>query len=421
MKPVLPRLHEPLLGPKISSPWECMLHRSFCAGRNGGDDEEGGRNLFKDGAGSFADSGRGSANEEVRLFGEGGLFGKTASSEEGRQADDWEEQEDDQWAPAQEQRFEYIEEEYEGKSWSETGGAQAEPRIEEFTPGYAADGGEGWTVGVPAEGLSGEVTVDGLSAKVSPQAGDASYEDWETPPESGPSYIGIWGPDGRLLKAQPETREGPDIYPSMEGASTSQDAAFGDLIREKGYTDDDIANLLAGFYEPVGLPHMHDYAYIDLDAERRQKRREMELEKMAEMAKRWVRKVDEQGFAHAVGRRKTSSARVWIKEGQGRIVINKKHHDMYFFSMDDRVQYLEPFVVTDTLGMFDTFVLVRGGGTTGQAGAVRHGVSRALMWFEPSWRGPLKRAGMLTRDQRMVERKKPGRAKARRSFQWVKR
>ncbi|KAH7428756.1 hypothetical protein KP509_09G015900 [Ceratopteris richardii] len=139
------------------------------------------------------------------------------------------------------------------------------------------------------------------------------------------------------------------------------------------------------------------------------------------MAKRWVKKIDDQGFSHGVGRRKTSSARVWIKEGQGRIVINKKHHDMYFFSMDDRMKYLEPFVLTDTLGMFDTFVLVRGGGTTGQAGAVRLGVSRALMWYEPSLRHTLKKAGMLTRDPRMVERKKPGKAKARRSFQWVKR
>jgi hypothetical protein len=137
------------------------------------------------------------------------------------------------------------------------------------------------------------------------------------------------------------------------------------LIRRSGYTDDDIANLMAGFYEPVGLPHLDDYKFIDMDAERRKKRREVELEKQAEMAKRWVRKVDEQGFAHAVGRRKTSNARVWIKEGRGRIVINKMHHDMYFPSMDDRVQYLEPFVVTDTVGMFDTFVLVRGGGTTG--------------------------------------------------------
>ena len=145
----------------------------------------------------------------------------------------------------------------------------------------------------------------------------------------------------------------------------TSDATFGDLIRRSGYTDDDIANLMAGFYEPVGLPHLDDYKFIDMDAERRKKRREVELEKQAEMAKRWVRKVDEQGFAHAVGRRKTSNARVWIKEGRGRIVINKMHHDMYFPSMDDRVQYLEPFVVTDTVGMFDTFVLVRGGGTTG--------------------------------------------------------
>ncbi|MCO5595819.1 hypothetical protein L7F22_049869 [Adiantum nelumboides] len=218
-----------------------------------------------------------------------------------------------------------------------------------------------------------------------------------------------------------EEDECEDELLEAEDASASQEAAFGDLIRKKGYTDDDIANLIAGFYEPTKMPHPDDYKYIDVDAEIRRKRREIELQRLAEMAKRWVRKVDEQGFAHAVGRRKTSSARVWIKEGQGRIVINKKHHDMYFVSMDDRAKYLEPFILTDTLGMFDTFVLVRGGGTTGQAGAVRLGVSRALMWYEPSWRKVLKKAGLLMRDPRMVERKKPGKAKARKSFQWVKR
>lgn len=435
-KSSLLRLQEPPPGLRLSSPWQCMLQRSFSAGRNGGEDEGGdlfGRKLFQNGAGSESRFGHGGPqngrgdDEEPRLFGEGGLFGKSASAEDRPPTDDWDEQDDDasSFIPKQQdfEGFEYVEGEYEGQAWRETtAAAQAQPTVEEYIPGYPMQSEEAWSAAVSEEGLPAEHSAD--------VAGDGQYE-WMSTEQRGPSYIGKWGPDGRLLKFQPEPTQEFDPYPPVEGdatspqfplgAATSPDAAFGDLIRKKGYTDDDIANLLAGFYEPAGLPHLDDYKYVDIDAEKKEKRREMELEKMAEMAKRWVRKVDAQGFAHAVGRRKTSSARVWIKEGQGRIVINKKHHDMYFVSMDERVKYLEPFVITDTLGMFDTFVLVRGGGTTGQAGAIRLGVSRALMWYEPSLRGTLKKAGMLTRDPRMVERKKPGKAKARKSFQWVKR
>lgn len=420
-KSYLLRLQEP----RASSPWQCMLQRSFSAGRNGGEDEGGdpfGRKLFQNGVGSESRYGHGARGSpqngrgddaDFRLFGEGGLFGKSAS-EDRPPTDDWDEQEDD-FVPKQQgfEGFEYMEGEYEGQTLTETTVAtQAQPTVEEYIPGYPMESEERWSAAVSEETFPAEGSAD--------VGGDGQYE-WTSPEERGPSYIGKWGPDGRLVKFQPEPTQAFDPYPPIEGDATSPDAAFGELIRKKGYTDDDIANLLAGFYEPVGLPHLDDYKYIDVDAERKEKRREMELEKMAEMAKRWVRKVDAQGFSHAVGRRKTSSARVWIKEGQGRIVINKKHHDMYFASMDERVKYLEPFVITDTLGMFDTFVLVRGGGTTGQAGAIRLGVSRALMWYEPSLRGTLKKAGMLTRDPRMVERKKPGKAKARKSFQWVKR
>ncbi|MCO5595820.1 hypothetical protein L7F22_049870 [Adiantum nelumboides] len=210
VKPILPRYREPLLGPKIPSQWQCMLHRNLSAGRNGGEEEGGGKKHFKDSSG----------DEEVRLFGEGGIFGKPGSSRDGHDADDLDEQQDDtasNWASAQEQRFEYLEDDYEERSWSETGGDQAQVKTNEFIPGYVAEGGEGWTVGLSAEGSSGDFAVDGLTAEKLPQAGDASYEEWATPTETGPSYIGRWGPDGRLLKAQPGTIEGLDLYPSMGG------------------------------------------------------------------------------------------------------------------------------------------------------------------------------------------------------------
>lgn len=408
-----------------------MLRSSFSAGRDGSDGEGGdpfGKNSFQGSVGSDSRFGHGGGNgkgrsqngdddrEEPHLFGEGGLFGKSAS--EGRTMDDWDELEGEepppQWTPEQQEQqgYDYTEGAYEGKPWSSGGETVfAQPTVEDYIPGQPLQSEEGWSTVVSEKGFTAEGPTE---------YGGEAQSDWMPREDTGPSYVGKWGPDGRLIKVQAQLSQDVDTYPPVAD-DTTPDAAFGDLIRKSGYTDNDIANLMAGFYEPVGLPHLDDYKFVDMDAERRKKRREMELAKMAEMAKRWVRKVDEQGFAHGVGRRKTSSARVWIKEGQGRVVINKKHHDMYFNSMDDRAQYLEPFVVTDTVGMFDTFVLVRGGGTTGQAGAVRHGLSRALMWYDPSLRGTLKKAGMLTRDPRKVERKKPGKAKARKSFQWVKR
>eukprot|EP00249_Psilotum_nudum_P012186 c23629_g1_i1 orf=294-1445(+) len=153
-----------------------------------------------------------------------------------------------------------------------------------------------------------------------------------------------------------------------------QPASFGDLIKKTGYTEDQINQLILGISEPATLPHLDDYKFVDKEAQIKKKRRELELAKMAEMAKRWVRKVNEHGFSHGVGRRKASVARVWIREGEGKIVINKKYHDMYFVNIDNRAEYLGPFVVTETMGMFDTFVIVRGGGTSGQAGAIRHGL-----------------------------------------------
>lgn len=130
--------------------------------------------------------------------------------------------------------------------------------------------------------------------------------------------------------------------------------------------------------------------------------------------------IDEQGRAYGTGRRKTSVARVWIKEGSGQFIVNHKSFVDYFQPVQ-REHTLSAFLASRTAGAFDVWCTVKGGGMSGQAGAVRLGISRALEAFNPSLRPSLKAAGMLTRDSRRVERKKPGQKKARKKFQWVKR
>ncbi|HPM77993.1 MAG TPA: 30S ribosomal protein S9 [bacterium] len=124
---------------------------------------------------------------------------------------------------------------------------------------------------------------------------------------------------------------------------------------------------------------------------------------------------------YATGRRKTSIARVWLIPGTGKITINKSDIDNYFKRPTAKMVIMQPFNVTETNGKFDMMINVTGGGSSGQAGAIRHGISRALLEYNPDLRITLKRAGMLTRDARTVERKKYGRAKARRRFQFSKR
>ena len=132
-------------------------------------------------------------------------------------------------------------------------------------------------------------------------------------------------------------------------------------------------------------------------------------------------KIDTLGRSYATGRRKESTARVWIKRGTGKILINGKEMISYFARPVLQMQLNFVFDVTERKDQFDVIATVKGGGLSGQAGAVRHGLSRALSLFEPDLRKPLKTAGMLTRDSRVVERKKYGRAKARKSFQFSKR
>ena len=132
-------------------------------------------------------------------------------------------------------------------------------------------------------------------------------------------------------------------------------------------------------------------------------------------------KIDTLGRSYATGRRKESTARVWVKRGTGKISINGKEMVNYFARPVLQMQLNFVFDVTERKDQFDVIATVKGGGLSGQAGAVRHGLSRALSLFEPDLRKPLKTAGMLTRDSRDVERKKYGRAKARKSFQFSKR
>ncbi|WP_221792726.1 30S ribosomal protein S9 [Aquisediminimonas sediminicola] len=133
------------------------------------------------------------------------------------------------------------------------------------------------------------------------------------------------------------------------------------------------------------------------------------------------REVDAQGRSYATGRRKDAVARVWIKPGTGRVIVNGRDSVTYFARPTLRLVINQPFAVTDREGQYDVICTVKGGGLSGQAGAVKHGISQALTKYEPVLRAPVKAAGFLTRDSRTVERKKYGKAKARRSFQFSKR
>jgi small subunit ribosomal protein S9 len=135
----------------------------------------------------------------------------------------------------------------------------------------------------------------------------------------------------------------------------------------------------------------------------------------------YEQKLDAQGRAYATGKRKDAVARVWIKPGSGKITVNDRDQDVYFARPVLRMILQQPLVAADRKGQYDVRCTVKGGGLSGQAGAVRHGISKALTYFEPELRPVLKKGGFLTRDARVVERKKYGRAKARRSFQFSKR
>jgi small subunit ribosomal protein S9 len=145
------------------------------------------------------------------------------------------------------------------------------------------------------------------------------------------------------------------------------------------------------------------------------------LKPAAPESPKYVQKLDKQGRAYATGKRKDAVARVWIKPGGGKITVNARPVETYFARPVLRMLIQQPLVAANRQGQYDVVCTVSGGGLSGQAGAVRHGISKALTNYEPDLRPPLKHGGFLTRDPRVVERKKYGRAKARRSFQFSKR
>ena len=145
------------------------------------------------------------------------------------------------------------------------------------------------------------------------------------------------------------------------------------------------------------------------------------LKPAAPEAPKYVQKIDKQGRAYATGKRKNAVARVWVKPGNGKITVNTRTIEVFFARPVLRMLIQQPLVAANRQTQYDVVCTVSGGGLSGQAGAVRHGISKALTYYEPDLRGTLKRGGFLTRDSRVVERKKYGRAKARRSFQFSKR
>lgn len=173
--------------------------------------------------------------------------------------------------------------------------------------------------------------------------------------------------------------------------------------------------------EKSDLPSLEEILAVEVDHGERVMRRQREETIQQNLSNLRVRQVDSQNMSHGVGRRKTSIARVWIREGMGHMMVNRTPYDIYFPLIECRNDLITPFILTDTLGQFDVMAAVEGGGTTGQAQALRHGISKALQNWNPDLRVPLKAGGLLTRDSRVVERKKPGRKKARKAFQWVKR
>lgn len=222
--------------------------------------------------------------------------------------------------------------------------------------------------------------------------------------------------DVNALSGASEDRQG-----ALDGMQLTPDVEH--LLNEAASFDAAMLSLEEAQREAglVGIPSLEQIlAFPSLEeAEKARRRADEQAQQEAQRHSR-VRTVDASGRAYGTGKRKCSVARVWIWTGPGRVLVNHKPLSEYCSFMR-RAEVLSPFAVLDQLGTFDMYATVKGGGVTGQAQALRHGVAKALQAFEPEWRWPLKAEGLMTRDPRVVERKKAGRAKARKAFQWVKR
>ena len=190
---------------------------------------------------------------------------------------------------------------------------------------------------------------------------------------------------------------------------------FGDQFAD----DDDLETL----EKDARASAMEDRRTRQQEALKAHQESEAEILRKLEKSRPMVRvpEIDDRGRSYGRGGRKTSTARVWIQPGEGLVTVNRKEFTEYFGRESDREMILSPFIATNTCGKFDVTVAVEGGGVTGKAGAIRHGIARALEKYNPDYRPPMKKLGFITRDARMVERKKIGLKKARKAPQWVRR
>ncbi|XP_057480880.1 30S ribosomal protein S9, mitochondrial [Actinidia eriantha] len=322
---------------------------------------------------------------------EDSVFGDDAGTLEGISGGDAK-PEEDSWLSASAEGADTVDDIFKGVEKSEIGG-----------------GGDDWT------------TADGYKpwTLVEEDKGDQVFDFGEEVSEMRS------GGDERVeIEKSEEDRKLEEEEKVLSAVLQGPNRAFGDLVAASGITEAMLDSLIAlkDMESVQGLPPLREIEDMRYEKNtRKSSRAEIERQKQEEVAKSRVREVDEKGRAYGTGRRKCSIARVWIQPGDGKFLVNDKEFDVYFRMLDHRAALLRPFSETKTLGLWDISCTVKGGGLSGQVGAVQLGISRALQNWEPDLRPPLRAAGFLTRDARVVERKKPGKAKARKSFQWVKR
>ncbi|KAK3042497.1 hypothetical protein RJ639_000221 [Escallonia herrerae] len=317
---------------------------------------------------------------------------------------------------------EVVKPEEEEESWL---GEPAEKGGDDIFKGAESGGVEGIDgVGVGVGGDEEWATTEGYKAW-SLEDGEDDGGMFNLGEEARGVEVAVGGDEGVVESGKSEQDKQFEMEEkALSAVLKGPNRAFGDLIAASGITDSMLDSLIAlkDLEGIEGLPPLRELEDLRYQKNTtKNTRADIERQKQEEVAKARVREVDDKGRAYGTGKRKCSIARVWIQPGEGNFIVNDKQFDAYFPMLDHRAALLRPFSETKTLGLWDINCTVKGGGVSGQVGAVRLGISRALQNWEPDLRPPLKEAGFLTRDSRVVERKKPGKAKARKSFQWVKR